>query len=391
MSKRALAEEPTSRLQLTGTGWAMTVVACVGILVGWALGWSEFVIVGFGVFAALLIGAFWAWRATALVVDRQLATRRVIAGQPITELLNVSNPGRFPAAPRTIVEFVGDRRIPVRLPMIAAGATHEVRLTHHSGGRGLLNVGPTNVGRTGPLGLVVHDIVTSKPQRVVVHPRVHPLVLNQLVSGSDRDSSAPSPRHHGGAFRGVRSYESGDDMRSVHWPSTAKQGELMVRQLGDTSEGWLAVFLDTHSASYQSVADFESAIEVAASLLAAAARQDLEALFWAAPDRSAGMGLRTFSAATRFSNPLEHLDACAVVEQQAHATFRTAIEPGLAALTSGAGPSSLAGAAAVVITGADDATVARGLGPDAEWVQVIRCAGRSPKELLAEWSEQTTR
>jgi uncharacterized protein (DUF58 family) len=81
-------------------------------------------------------------------------------------------------------------------------------------------------------------------------------------------------------FDSLREYVIGDELRRVHWRSSAKVGELMVREQLDTSEPTIVVLLDDRAAAHPQVRDglsasFEAACEAAASIIAAAVREDL--------------------------------------------------------------------------------------------------------------------
>jgi uncharacterized protein (DUF58 family) len=81
-------------------------------------------------------------------------------------------------------------------------------------------------------------------------------------------------------FDTLREYVIGDELRHVHWRTSAKVGELMVREHLDTSLPRLVVLLDDRAASWADrdtagSASFESACEAAASIVAAATREDL--------------------------------------------------------------------------------------------------------------------
>jgi uncharacterized protein (DUF58 family) len=70
------------------------------------------------------------------------------------------------------------------------------------------------------------------------------------------------------AFHRIREYAPGDDLRRVHWPSTARRGQLMVRHLVDTAQAFTVVLLDQRPARY-SPETFEEAVDVAASVVSA--------------------------------------------------------------------------------------------------------------------------
>ena len=71
-------------------------------------------------------------------------------------------------------------------------------------------------------------------------------------------------------FFGLREYEMGDDLRRVHWRSTARTGELMLRQDEMPWESRSTILLDTRPATHTGES-FERAVEVAASLVTASA------------------------------------------------------------------------------------------------------------------------
>ena len=78
------------------------------------------------------------------------------------------------------------------------------------------------------------------------------------------------------AFHALREYVPGDDLRHVHWRSSAKAGELLVRQYHETRRGHVTVLLDDRRSSYPRLGDFELAVSVAASIALRAVRDDFD-------------------------------------------------------------------------------------------------------------------
>ena len=74
------------------------------------------------------------------------------------------------------------------------------------------------------------------------------------------------------AFQGLRPYVIGDDLRLVHWRTTARTGTLMVKKNVDTNRPQVVVLLDDRRTSYTEAGWFEEAAETAASLVEAALR-----------------------------------------------------------------------------------------------------------------------
>lgn len=71
----------------------------------------------------------------------------------------------------------------------------------------------------------------------------------------------------------LREYVPGDDLRWVHWATSARTGRLMVREDAEPSRAHLTLLLDDRLASYASAEDFEEAVDVCASLAWAASEQ----------------------------------------------------------------------------------------------------------------------
>ena len=78
------------------------------------------------------------------------------------------------------------------------------------------------------------------------------------------------------AFHAIRDYVPGDSRRHVHWKSTAKTGQLMVRQYEETRRSRIAISIDLDITQYGSDDEFEMAISAAASLSLQAVRDGRE-------------------------------------------------------------------------------------------------------------------
>jgi uncharacterized protein (DUF58 family) len=72
-------------------------------------------------------------------------------------------------------------------------------------------------------------------------------------------------------FHALREYVVGDDLRYIHWRSSARTGTLMVRQLVDASLPQTTIVIDTNENAYPDPDDFELAVDAAASVAAGAA------------------------------------------------------------------------------------------------------------------------
>jgi hypothetical protein len=106
-----------------------------------------------------------------------------------------------------------------------------------------------------------------------VLPRIHHLDRLPLGRRPAHSMTAAFPHHLRGStdFRTLRPYVSGDELRHVHWPSSARVNTLMVRQFSDPPLPELTVLLDDR-AEVLTGDGFEEAVEVAASVVDAASR-----------------------------------------------------------------------------------------------------------------------
>src|SRR5690606_20991656 len=127
--------------------------------------------------------------------------------------------------------------------------------------RGVISVGPMVLRRADPFGLVETTTHYGVIRTLWVHPRVHP--IRALPSGVSRDLEGPTSDtapQGGMAFHTLREYVRGDDLRHIHWRSTARLGNLMVRHMVDSSHPVNTVVLDTRAERYDPVR-FEDAVE----------------------------------------------------------------------------------------------------------------------------------
>lgn len=206
-------------------------------------------------------------------VTRTVHPERVERGTPALATLVVRNNstrrhGGFSAGDRA---GTTEHRIQVRPLAPGAEATYHYELPTDR--RGLLRIGPLVLNRSDPFLLVRTNRTIGSTTSVLIYPRRHAV----------RPAAVAFPRHHYDGpttdppLRGsndlvaVREYVRGDEVRLLHWRSTAKTGVLMVREYTDPALAGFTVVLDTRAGALTAGA-FEHAVEVATSLLYAGAQ-----------------------------------------------------------------------------------------------------------------------
>jgi len=239
-------------------------------VVGSALGATALTAVGCGALVALTLAVPAVARRPSVTLTRDVQPARVERGGVALGMVTVRNPGRRTERGLVASDRVGAGSAPVLLPPLAPGkrATATYRLPTDR--RGALVVGPLTVARTDGLGLLARRDQVGAATTIWVQPRVVRLTLREAgrttrvdATGAERSSSSSI------TFHALREYVAGDDLRHIHWRSTARTGTLMVRQHVEVSLPETTVILDTRLDRYRDADAFEEAVDAAASVAAA--------------------------------------------------------------------------------------------------------------------------
>lgn len=259
-----------SRTRLSGVGWGAGLLGLAGAGLGVLLGWVELASAGAVGVVAVLVAVVMTWGRLPQAVRLDLADRRVRVGERAFGGVVVSAPGTRRTRAVRLELQVGAGRAELDVPALAPGEEHEELFAVPTDRRAVVTVGPVRAVRGDPLGLAVRHAVTTGSEELYVHPRVVMLtganagLLRDLEGGSTRDLSDMDL-----AFHALRDYVVGDDRRSIHWKSTARRGQLTVKQYEDTRRTQTAVALATDARDYQhghDDAELELAVSVVASL-----------------------------------------------------------------------------------------------------------------------------
>jgi uncharacterized protein (DUF58 family) len=269
------------------------IVVGVGVLAwigGWWLGWHELMVLA-GVCLVLLVvtGLFVIGRA-ALRVEVELNPCRVVAGEPSDGQVHVSNRSSRRMTPLQVVLPVGSGVAVFDVPSLGPGKAVEELFVVPTERRGVIPVGPATSFRGDPLGLFHRQAPGSEAHELIVHP--HTVALEPFGSGLFRDLEGLTTKDLSAsdlAFYGLRQYTPGDDRRHVHWRSSAKVGQLQVRQFLDTRRSNLCVVVDGQTASYGDPEEFETALQVAGSVALRACRDELPATIVAGEHAASGV------------------------------------------------------------------------------------------------------
>jgi uncharacterized protein (DUF58 family) len=254
----------------TRTGAWVAAGAVVVVAAGLAVGYPALTMLGVAGVVAVAIALLWLVRRPPLSVHRQIAPERVPRGDPAFGLVELQNAGRLPIAPLLARERIGDETVEVPLAGVRPGQLRQTTYRLPTARRGAYLVGPLEVIQTDPLALFERRRSLDEPEHLWVHPRTHPLRLPPTGRAPDLEGLDTSEILEGGMnFHELREYIPGDDLRRVHWRTTARAGTLMVRTHVDARRPEVLVLVDDRASSYSSPELFEETVDFAASAAAA--------------------------------------------------------------------------------------------------------------------------
>lgn len=261
---------------LTSAGRTFLIVGAVAAVAGIIFGYETLVALGIALLLAVLIGRLWIVRRPRVEASRVVQPERVRAGRPARSQLTVTNTGRRRTSGGIALEQFGDNQLPVDLPTLEPNETATITTELPTGRRGVFRVGPLDVTRSDPFGLVRSGEPEDSVANLWVHPIIHP--VEPFPSGFARDLEGPESGEalEGGVtFHTLRDYVRGDDLRQIHWRSSARVNKLMVRHNVDTHQPRSMVVLDNRASSYQGDS-FEDAVRAAASVVVASMSRGFE-------------------------------------------------------------------------------------------------------------------
>ncbi len=219
-----------------------------------------------------LLSAFGAGRARyRLSCVRRVIPARVPAGQPAELSIRLANVSRLRTglllAEDTVPYALGTRPRFVLYGIGSAGSK-EFRYQVRPDTRGRYTIGPLQVRVADSFGLVSITRSFTSTSTLTVTPRIIPL-SRPPVSGNwlgDSEHGRRSIAASGEDDVAPRAYQTGDSLHRVHWRSTARYGELMVRREEQYWRNTASLFLDTRRSAHGPAASFELAVTAAASI-----------------------------------------------------------------------------------------------------------------------------
>ncbi|HEX6150939.1 DUF58 domain-containing protein [Nocardioides sp.] len=267
-------------------GWMLLGLAVLLLLAARSTGWLEASVVAAACLIVIALALPFLLGRTSVRVDLRLEPQRVTAGDSVVGSLRVTNIADRRLLPTLLEVPVGSAVHRYPLPSLAAGGSHEESFTIRTRRRGVIAVGPALTRRGDPLGAFSRDVGWTPLTEILVRPPMTP--LESLAGGLLRDLegvTTDAVTASDLAFHALREYVPGDDLRHVHWRSSAKamasasDSQLLVRQYLDTRRSHATIVVDDRPEVWRDEDEFELAMSVAASISIRALVDEFEVSF----------------------------------------------------------------------------------------------------------------
>jgi len=207
------------------------------------------------------------WRHENLLEGADVVVELVLDREPGMPLPSV--------VARELVGRLGEQEVELR-PRGRGRHSRSYRL--HEVPRGRHRFSPVRLSITDPFGLAEAELSIEEEQALVVYPRLTELerLFFDGGAGPEHGRRLLLRRPVGFELHSVRDYQQGESLRRVHWPSTARRGALMVKELEDSPRDEVAVLLDGDAAGVAGSppdSSFDAAVRAAGSILLAHVRR----------------------------------------------------------------------------------------------------------------------
>jgi uncharacterized protein (DUF58 family) len=250
-------------------------LGAVALTVAIASGSRSLGVVGLGFLLASALTWLWTWTADSpATVTYAITPARATEGDHVRVIVEVRRRSTLLLGSMSVTATVG--RLGQRTWRLrSSGRVSRAELDLDKPPRGVFGISGTKLELGDLLGLVsVTPPIAVEPATVVVWPRL--VAVDGLFSEAGRtglDGRRLLLRRAAGFdFHSVREYEQGESLRRVHWPTSARRGQLMVKELEDTAHDGIVVVLDCDPAGAVGIpprSSFDVAVRAAGSILQA--------------------------------------------------------------------------------------------------------------------------
>jgi uncharacterized protein (DUF58 family) len=253
---------------LTARGRCVLGLGLGVYIAAWAFGSKPLYPVATGF---LLVAAVaWMWVRLAnrpFRVRRGWGDNEHVEGDDVPVVIEVDSSASVLPAAATLIERVG-RLGEQRHGLRRSGRRLSVRYVLERLPRGRYAFEDVRIEIADPFGLENVSVPLPAPGALLVYPRLARLerLFSETGAHAHDGRRLLLRRHSGFELHGVREYEQGESLRRVHWRSTARRGQLMVKELEDAPRDEIAVLLDADGSAVVGQS-FDVQVRAAGSIL----------------------------------------------------------------------------------------------------------------------------
>lgn len=299
----------SSSLTLTLAGRVTFVVALTAIVSGWLAGLTESYALGAAAATALAVSLTRAVvQRPHLAVSSRTTPHKAMVGETFEMVVTLDNESRRRSTPVAVdIPIDGIPRRTMSIPPIDGHSGMGVRLSIDATKRGEIEVGATTYTQMDPFRLVERVTTATGSHQLTVWPLIWQLdVAPDTVVG--HGGALPSPKHplvaDSDEFSTLGEYAPGDDLRHIHWPSSARAGHLVVRRFENQQPRHTHIVLERYADNH---ASFEVSVAICASVIVALdSPDDTVSLTTATVDHA----MTAAGRANRRVAPITDVDAC---------------------------------------------------------------------------------
>jgi len=257
---------PYRRLRFTREGWLFSAITLSMGMIAVNTGHNLFYLVFALLLSVVIVSGLLSERVLRGIEVRRSMPPDVTARVPFAVLLEVLNPRRRTTSYSLMISDGGDflpRRALGRIASLGPGDSRSFHYLAQAGKRGLHQFGSVHLISRFPFGLFEKVRLIPLEERFVAYPamressRLYALAIEGDLSGRRK-------RRWGEEVLGLRPALPEDDHRLIHWRTSARMGQLMVKEFVEEQGQPRPLFFDNRGAAGEG---FEQAVEAAASLL----------------------------------------------------------------------------------------------------------------------------
>lgn len=236
-------------------------------------------LIGFG--GLFVIAYFWVWQMSrGLHAARRLRFGWVAVGDRLGEEFTVWNNSEMPAL---WVEIIDHSNVPgYKAAVVRSVGVHQVDRWRESAvclRRGQFLIGPWSIRTSDPFGIFTMTRHYPQNQEIIIHPPIHGQLPIPLPLGESSGRVRARQRSWQATVNAssLREHLPLDPLNRIHWPSSARRGQLMVREFDLDASGDIWILLDLNEKAqlgHDALGTEEHAVLLAASLAARAIRQN---------------------------------------------------------------------------------------------------------------------